>query len=65
MFHEYVPGAQSAFAELVEAVKHAEVKHVVVASYRELALKRSLQNAMLAHLTYATGAEVISLDEYS
>ncbi|MEU5287817.1 recombinase family protein [Streptomyces sp. CA-278952] len=66
VFHEYVPGAQSAFTELVEAVKRAEAKHVVVPSYRELALNRSLQNAMLTHLSYATGgAQVISLDDCS
>ncbi|MEI5035556.1 recombinase family protein [Streptomyces sp. S1A(2023)] len=66
VFYEYVPGAQYAFTELVEAVKHAEAKHVVVPSYRELALNRSLQDAMLTHLSYATGgAEVISLDDCS
>ncbi|MFI5616878.1 recombinase family protein [Streptomyces sp. NPDC051567] len=65
VFHEYVPGAQSAFAELVEVVKRAEAKHVVVPSYRELALNKSLQDAMLAHLSDATGAEVVSLDECS
>ncbi|MFG3410343.1 recombinase family protein [Streptomyces sp. NPDC048142] len=65
VFHEYVPGAQSAFTELVEAVQRAEAKHVVVPSYRELALSRSLQNAMLTHLAYATGAKVVSLDDCS
>ncbi|MBD2828155.1 recombinase family protein [Streptomyces globisporus] len=65
VFHEYVSGAQSAFGELVEAVKRAEAKHVVVTSYRELALNKSLQDAMLTHLSYATGAEVVSLDECS
>ncbi|CAM5264773.1 Resolvase/invertase-type recombinase catalytic domain-containing protein OS=Streptomyces microflavus OX=1919 GN=Smic_52290 PE=4 SV=1 [Streptomyces microflavus] len=66
MFYEYVPGAQSAFTELVAAVKRAEAKHVVVPSYRELALNRLLQNAMLTHLFHATGgAEVISLDDGS
>ncbi|GAA2441153.1 hypothetical protein GCM10010433_47700 [Streptomyces pulveraceus] len=65
VFHEYVPGAQSAFTELVEAVRHAGAKHVIVASYRELALSRSLQDAMLTHLSCVTGAEVVSLDECS
>lgn len=66
VFYEYVPGAQFAFTELVDAVRHAEAKHVIVSSYRELALNRSLQNAMLAHLFHATGgAEVISLDDRS
>ncbi|CAM5264979.1 Resolvase/invertase-type recombinase catalytic domain-containing protein OS=Streptomyces microflavus OX=1919 GN=Smic_52290 PE=4 SV=1 [Streptomyces microflavus] len=66
VFYEYVPGAQSAFTELVAAVERAEAKHVVVPSYRELALNRSLQNAMLTHLFHATGgAEVISLDDGS
>ncbi|MFJ8848717.1 recombinase family protein [Streptomyces cyaneofuscatus] len=64
VFYEYVPGAQFAFTELVAAVRHAEAKHVVVPSYRELALNRSLQNAMLTHLFHTTGgAEVISLDD--
>ncbi|NJQ03199.1 recombinase family protein [Streptomyces zingiberis] len=63
VFHEYVMGAQAAFTELIEAVKHAEAKHVVVTSYRELALGKPLQDAMLAHLSWVTGAEVISLDE--
>ncbi|WP_326699868.1 recombinase family protein [Streptomyces sp. NBC_01754] len=62
VFHEYIPGAQSAFTELIEAVRHAEAKHVIVPSYRELALNRTLQDAMLTHLSHATGAEVISLD---
>lgn len=65
VFHEYVSGTQSAFTELVEAVQRAEAKHVVVPSYRELALNKSLQDAMLAHLSHATGAEVVSLDECS
>ncbi|MFJ2650128.1 recombinase family protein [Streptomyces sp. NPDC087420] len=65
VFYEYVPGAHSAFTELVAAVGHAEAKHVLVPSYRELALNRSLQDAMLTHLSYVTGAEVISLDECS
>lgn len=65
VFYEYVPGAQYAFTELVAAVKCAEAKHVVVPSYRELALNRSLQDAMLTHLSYATGAEVVSLDDCS
>ncbi|MFF2331372.1 MULTISPECIES: recombinase family protein [unclassified Streptomyces] len=65
VFHEYVPGAQSAFTELVEAVQHAEAKHVVVPSYRDLALNKSLQDAMLTHLSCFTGAEVVSLDECS
>lgn len=66
VFHEFVTGSQTAFTELVEAVQRAEAKHVVVPSYRELALNKSLQDAMLTHLSYATGgAEVISLDECS
>lgn len=66
VYYEYVPGAQFAFTELVAAVRHAEAKHVIVSSYRELALNRSLQDAMLTHLSYATGgAEVISLDDGS
>lgn len=66
VFYEYVPGAHSAFTELLAAVRHAKAKHVVVPSYRELALNRSLQNAMLTHLFHATGgAEVISLDDGS
>lgn len=66
VFYEYVPGAHAAFTELVAAVRHAEAKHVVVPSYRELALNRSLQNAMLTHLFHTTGgAEVISLDDRS
>ncbi|MBV2355925.1 recombinase family protein [Streptomyces sp. J2-1] len=63
VFHEYVPGSQSAFTELVDAVRHAEATHVIVPSYRELALNRSLQDAMLTHLSHATGAEVVSLDD--
>ncbi|WP_244229970.1 recombinase family protein [Kitasatospora albolonga] len=66
VFYEYVPGAQSAFTELVEAVRRAEAKQVVVPSYRELALNRSLQDAMLTHLFYATGgAVVVSLEDGS
>ncbi|MEU6617825.1 recombinase family protein [Streptomyces parvus] len=66
VYYEYVPGAQFAFTELVTAVRHAEAKLVIVSSYRELALNRSLQDAMLTHLSYATGgAEVISLDDRS
>ncbi|MFE2374997.1 recombinase family protein [Streptomyces sp. NPDC059398] len=65
VFHEYASGAQSAFTELIEAVERAEAKHVVVPSYRELALNRSLQDAMLTHLSHATGADVVSLDECS
>ncbi|MFC9648072.1 MULTISPECIES: recombinase family protein [unclassified Streptomyces] len=63
VFHEYVSSGQSAFTELVDAVRHAEARHVIVPSYRELALNRSLQDAMVMHLTCATGAEVVSLDE--
>lgn len=65
VFHEYVSGGQSAFTELVEAVRRAGAKHVVVLSYRELALNRSLQDAMLTHLSCVTGAEVVSLDDCS
>ncbi|KOX37223.1 MULTISPECIES: recombinase family protein [unclassified Streptomyces] len=65
VFHEYVSGVRSAFTELVEAVERAGAKHVVVPSYRAPALSRSLQDAMLVHLSCATGAEVVSLDECS
>ncbi|EGX58638.1 hypothetical protein SZN_16760 [Streptomyces zinciresistens K42] len=65
VFHEYGTGAQTAFAELIQAVERAEAKHVVVPTYRELALNRSLQEAMLTYLSYVTGAELISLDECS
>ncbi|MFJ1597571.1 recombinase family protein [Streptomyces sp. NPDC088261] len=65
VFHEYVPGGQSAFTELIAAVKRAEAKHVIVPSYRELALNKSLQDVMLTHLFCVTGADVISLDECS
>lgn len=65
VFYEYVTGSQTAFTAMVEAVQHAEAKHVIVPSYRELALSKSLQDVMLTHLSHATGAEVISLDECS
>lgn len=43
-------------------VKRAGAERVIVPSYREPALNRSLQDAMLTHLAYATGgAAVISL----
>jgi DNA invertase Pin-like site-specific DNA recombinase len=68
VFHGYDSGGQSAFAELGEGVQHAEAKHVVVSSYRESALNTSRQDAMLtphSHLSHATGAESMNLDECS
>lgn len=63
IFHEYVLGGQSAFTDLVETVKRVEARHVIVPSYRELALTRPLQDAMTLQLTCVTQAEIISLDE--
>ncbi|MGC5344129.1 recombinase family protein [Streptomyces sp. DT24] len=63
VFHEYVSGAQTVFTEMVDVVRQARARHVIVTSYRELALNRSLQDAMTLHLSCAADADIISLDE--
>ncbi|MEV0845101.1 recombinase family protein [Streptomyces sp. NPDC049954] len=63
VFHEYVSGGQAAFTDLVEAVGLAGVRQVLVPSYRELALNRSLQDAMALHLSSATGARILAVEE--
>lgn len=65
VFHEYVLGGQTAFTDLVETVRRTEARHVIVPSYRELALTRPLQDAMTLQLTCTTQAEIISLGECS
>jgi hypothetical protein len=63
VFHELVPGAQSAFGDLVEALVRQGSRHVVVPSIRELALTSPLQDVMVLHLQDMAGAETHVLDE--
>ncbi|MCK8676622.1 MULTISPECIES: recombinase family protein [Streptomyces] len=63
VFHELLPNQRSAFDELVAALRRAESHHVVVPSYRDLALTERLQNALLLQIELQTGATVVALDE--
>ena len=63
VFFEFVNDSVSAFDELVDALVRAESRHVVIPSYRDLALTAALQNAMLLRLEQAATAQVVSLDE--
>ncbi|MCX4742771.1 recombinase family protein [Streptomyces antibioticus] len=65
VFHEFVNGGINVFSEMAEAVQRAEARHVIVPSYRDLAITRPLQDAMALHLEQTAGAEIVSLDERS
>ncbi|MBV2356898.1 recombinase family protein [Streptomyces sp. J2-1] len=63
VFHEFMDGQINAFEEMVGAVRRAEARHVLVPTYRDLALTRPLQDAMALHLEQKAGARIVSLDE--
>jgi hypothetical protein len=66
VFHELVPGAQVAFAELASAMRASRARDVVVISLRELASGEALRESMVARLDLAAGvrgAVVHALDE--
>jgi hypothetical protein len=66
VFHELVPGAQVAFAELANAMRASRARDVVVISLRELASGETLRESMVARLDLAAGvrgAVVHALDE--
>ncbi|MEV0277217.1 recombinase family protein [Streptomyces sp. NPDC050610] len=62
VFHELLDGRIDAFGEMIDAIRHAEARHVIVPSYRDLALTRALQNAMILNIEHVS-AQVVSLDE--
>ncbi|MEE1734040.1 MULTISPECIES: recombinase family protein [Streptomyces] len=63
VFHEFVNGGINVFSEMADAIQRAEARHVIVPSYRDLALTRPLQDAMALHLEQTAGAQIVSLDE--
>jgi hypothetical protein len=66
VFHELVPGAQVAFAELAGALRASRSRDVVIVSLRELASGEALRESMVARLDLAagvSGAVVHALDE--
>ncbi|WP_299541318.1 recombinase family protein [uncultured Streptomyces sp.] len=65
VFHEFMNGGVNVFDEMAKAIQHVEARHVIVPSYRDLALTRPLQDAMTLHLEQTTGAQIVSLDERS
>ncbi|MCX2969302.1 MULTISPECIES: recombinase family protein [Streptomyces] len=63
VFHEFAPETQSAFTELVEAVRRSAAHWVVVPTMRDLGLSVPLQHVLSVHLEAVGGAQVIGLDE--
>ena len=62
-FFEFDRGMATAFNALLEELKRAEARHVLVPSLRHLSAHPLLQGLRLARLESEAGAEVIALDE--
>jgi DNA invertase Pin-like site-specific DNA recombinase len=62
-FCEYVPGSLAAFVELMEALKRAEARHVVVPSLSHLSAHPILRAELIDQLASAADATVFALDE--
>ncbi|MEU6057182.1 recombinase family protein [Streptomyces sp. NPDC047097] len=63
IFHEFEAVQRSAFAELIEALRRTEARHVIVPSLRDLALTDRLQDALVLQIECEAHAQVVSLDE--
>jgi DNA invertase Pin-like site-specific DNA recombinase len=61
-FQEYTPGSQAAFAELVEELKRAEARHVIVPTLDHLSAHRILRGSMVERLEIEASACVWTLD---
>ncbi|GLY39616.1 hypothetical protein Amsp01_056400 [Amycolatopsis sp. NBRC 101858] len=60
-FFEFHCGSREGFDELVAELVRTGARHVVVPSFRHLALQTQLQEAMCAYLDEVAGAEVLAL----
>jgi DNA invertase Pin-like site-specific DNA recombinase len=61
-FFEYQPGSHLAFAELIQELKRAEARHVVVPSLAHLSSHRILLCSMVERLELDASAHVLTPD---
>jgi Resolvase, N terminal domain len=64
-FYEYLSGSHAAFLELIETLKRADARHVIVPSLSHLSTHPMLQDHLLERLSLAADAYVVALDELS
>lgn len=62
VLHELLEGCNDALGELIEAVPRAEARHVILSPYRDLAVTRALQNAVILNIEHVS-ARVVSLEK--
>lgn len=58
-FHEYQPGVYRALDELVEELRRAEARHVVVPSMEHVSRHPLLRSYLLNRLEFEAGARVV------